>query len=194
MGRVPIRVALVGARDIVDSGLRSILAEDPDIEVMDRFPTSSTPDVIVYDAVAVEKDGGAELAALLRLHGSKIVVVGRDLRPDLAARAMAAGADGVVSLEAPGADVLELLHAAVAGDLDPRSFQTPGPGAEIGLTPREVDVVSLVARGHTNLEIADALGLSQNSVKSYIRSAYRKMGATNRAQAVAWCARHGFEL
>ena len=65
-------------------------------------------------------------------------------------------------------------------------------GAEVGLSPREIDVLREVVNGLSNHEVADELYLSINSVKTYIRSAYRKVGVTTRAQAVSWCVRNGF--
>jgi DNA-binding CsgD family transcriptional regulator len=65
-------------------------------------------------------------------------------------------------------------------------------GAAVGLTAREVEVLALIAQGMSNLEIAERLFLSINSVKTYIRSAYAKIGATSRSRAVAWCLQHGF--
>jgi NarL family two-component system response regulator LiaR len=58
------------------------------------------------------------------------------------------------------------------------------------LTWREVEVLDLIVKGHTNQEIADALYLSINSIKTYISSAYRKMGVTRRTQAVIWGLKH----
>ena len=60
-----------------------------------------------------------------------------------------------------------------------------------GLTRREQDVVGLIASGLPNTEIADRLYLSINSVKTYIRTAYRKMGVERRPQAVVWALQHG---
>ena len=65
------------------------------------------------------------------------------------------------------------------------------PGQDAGLTQREAEMVTLITRGHTNAEIAATTYLSPNSVKSYIRSAYRKMGVERRSQAVAWGIAHG---
>jgi DNA-binding CsgD family transcriptional regulator len=59
------------------------------------------------------------------------------------------------------------------------------------LSPREVDVLRLVADGRTNAEISELLFLSLNTIKSHIRSAYLKIGAESRAQAVIWCFRNG---
>ncbi len=66
------------------------------------------------------------------------------------------------------------------------------PGSESALTPRERDVISLVTSGVSNREIAAALCVSVNSVKSYIRSAYRRIDVTSRSQAVLWGVEHGF--
>jgi DNA-binding CsgD family transcriptional regulator len=67
------------------------------------------------------------------------------------------------------------------------------PGAEHGLTARESEIVALIARGLSNRDIAERSYLSINSVKTYIRTAYRKVGVTRRAQAVVWGMQHGLE-
>jgi two-component system, NarL family, response regulator LiaR len=61
------------------------------------------------------------------------------------------------------------------------------------LSPREAEVVALIARGLTNQEIAERAHVSMNTIKTYIKSAYRKMGVTRRAQAVLWALDNGFE-
>jgi DNA-binding NarL/FixJ family response regulator len=66
------------------------------------------------------------------------------------------------------------------------------PGAGVGLTERETEVLTLITLGHTNQEIARTLYLSPNSIKTYVRTAYRKIGAASRSQAVSWAIRHGF--
>ena len=67
-------------------------------------------------------------------------------------------------------------------------------GRSAGLSSREAEVLALIVQGEPNQDIADALFLSINSVKTYIRSAYRKVGVINRAQAVAWGIEQGFQL
>jgi DNA-binding NarL/FixJ family response regulator len=187
---VTILVAVAGANHVVDCGLRTILGQDPEIRVVN--PVSAfgvSPDVILYDVIGVEEDGGNELSRLTTQHVSAIVVLSRDLRPDLAARGLALGASGSVSIEATSVAILAAVHAAAEG-----TVQDPAPlGAEANLSPREVEALTGITKGHSNNEIADALGLSINSLKSYIRSAYRKVGVTTRSQAVAWCLLHGFE-
>ena len=90
-------------------------------------------------------------------------------------------------------DRLEAIHVAPAPARDRVGSRGPGtsgrargPGAASSLTPRERDIVGRIARGLSNAEIAGQLFLSINSVKTYVRTAYRKMGVTTRSQAVAW--------
>jgi len=62
---------------------------------------------------------------------------------------------------------------------------------DLGLTPREIQVLTQIAQGKTNYEIAAALYLSENTIKSYIRMLYRKIGVTSRTQALIWANRNG---
>jgi DNA-binding NarL/FixJ family response regulator len=191
---VGIRVAVLGAHDVVAAGLRAILARDATIEVMERFPAfGSIPDVVLYDAIGLDEDGGDELAGLVKNHDWAIVVLSRDLRPDLAARALAIGADGSISIESAAPKILATIHAAAGGDFDALLHVTAPLGGETLLSTQETAVLSAVTKGLRNDEIADLLGLKRNTVKTYIRHAYRKIDVTSRAQAVAWCLLNGFE-
>jgi len=130
--------------------------------------------------------------------------VGRDLRPDLVGDALALGVDGFFSMGADEKELVAAVESAVTGwpaggaGHDPvAGSATPDAaghqlGADTGLTAREADVLSLIARGLSNQEIASQLFLSINSVKTYIRSAYRRIGVESRAAAVSWGIRHGF--
>lgn len=191
-----IVVAVAGAGDVVECGLRSILRGAPDLDVLESFPHFGViPDVVVYDVIGVVDDDGSELHGFIEKQQSAVVVVGREQRPALAARAMAHGAASYVSLEADEADILAVIRQAAGLELgrDERSFDAPDLGAEAELSPREVDLLSSVVRGYSNQEIAAQLSLSPNTIKSYVRSAYRKIGVTTRSQAVNWCLQRGFE-
>jgi DNA-binding NarL/FixJ family response regulator len=191
-----IVVAVAGAGDVVEGGLRSILCGAPELEVLDQFPHFGViPDVVVYDVIGVEADDGAELFGFIAEQQSAVVVVGRQLRPDLAARAMAHGAAAYVSLEASEADVLAVIREAAGEELGFQEPSTwpPGLGEEAGLSPREVVLLGGIVKGYSNLEIAEQMSLSPNTIKSYIRSAYRKIGVSTRSQAVSWCLQEGFE-
>jgi DNA-binding CsgD family transcriptional regulator len=67
------------------------------------------------------------------------------------------------------------------------------PGREAGLTGREAEIIALITQGLSNQEIAERSYLSINSVKTYIRTAYRKMGVTRRSQAVLWGIKNGMQ-
>jgi DNA-binding NarL/FixJ family response regulator len=188
-------VSITGAHDIVAGGLRALLGSADDLDIVDGLPGFGTvPDVIVYDAIGLEADGGAELFTLIKESESAVLVLGRDLRPDLASRAMAHGAAGWISLEAGRDEVLRLIRRAADGGLALEQPRAAGVLGEcVGLSQREVEVLGLITKGVSNADIAVTLSLSANTVKSYVRSAYRKIAAINRAQAVAWCLMHGFD-
>lgn len=197
MGRVTILVAIAAARDIVSGGLRSILAEDEDIEVLERFPEFGlVPDVVLYDVIGMEVDEGAELKTLVKDRDWAVIVVGRELRPDLAARALAHGAYSCVSMEADAGDILATVHAAVAERTENDGDWPESPhelGSLADLSPREIEVLSGITAGLSNAEICALLNLGHNTMKTYIRTAYRKIRVSTRAQAVAWCLQQGFE-
>lgn len=191
-----ILVAVMGAQDVVHAGLRTVLTSAPDMEVLETYPAFGViPDVIVYDAVAIEADDGVELFTVINEKDSAVLVLGRDLRPDLAARALAHGADAVFSLEADSATIHAIIRAAATGELEDESADGRACvlGADHDLTMRESQVLGEITRGLRNDEISELLGLSKNTIKSYIRSAYRKIEVESRSQAVAWCLTHGFE-
>ncbi|MGI9155941.1 MAG: response regulator transcription factor, partial [Marmoricola sp.] len=87
----------------------------------------------------------------------------------------------------------ETVVSRVEGSETPDAYR-PGewPGREQGLSEREAEIIALIAQGLSNQEIADQAYLSINTVKSYIRSSYRKMGVTTRSRAVLWGIDHGF--
>ena len=190
-----IVVAVAGAGDIITEGLWHILGQAPDLLVMQEYPVvfpheGVLPDVVLYDAVAIQYDDGAELEAMVMAGDGAIVVVGRDLRPALAARAAALGAVGFVSLEAPAPSILSAIRQAAGGKVS----RPPALGDEAALTLREVQILGDIVKGCSNVEITQRRSLSINTVKSYIRSTYRKLGITSRAQAVSWGLSHGFEM
>ena len=183
----PTRVAIVSPQEVLVRGLTAMLEQHPGRSLLTEVGQA---EVVLYDAIGVHRNDGSELVRLLRPNGPVVVTVSRDLRPDLRARALALGAHGWVSMSIESHELVEAVEAAADGRELPGRMDRLG--AEVALTPREVEVLSLIAQGRSNLEIADRLYLSINSVKTYIRSAYAKIGATSRSRAVAWCLQHGF--
>ena len=87
-------------------------------------------------------------------------------------------------------ELVEAIELVAAGQSLPH--QEDRLGQDVGLSPREVEVMALIAQGLSNVEIAERLHLSGNTLKSHIRQAYKKVGATSRAQAVGWALQNGF--
>jgi DNA-binding NarL/FixJ family response regulator len=199
-----VRLAVIGANDIVRRGLEAFVSEHPGRAVLvpgPAGPGEPEPDVVLYDAYRLGdlRDGEAhEFDTLVKESAAAVVLLARDLRPDLAARGLARGADGCVSLEADAEEVLAIVEAAAAGELAGDFGQGPGAGTVMrlgeaeGLSDREVQILGLITQGLQNTEIAERCYLSINSVKTYIRHAYRKIGVHDRSQAVVWCLQHGF--
>jgi DNA-binding NarL/FixJ family response regulator len=183
----PPSVGIVSHQEVLGKGLVAMLAEHPGRAVL---TDASDAEVVLYDVLGLHRTDGADLDELLERDTVTVVAISRDLRPDLRARALAKGAHGWVSMSARSDELIGAVEAAAWGE------PLPGPadrlGRDVGLTDREVEVLALVTQGLSNNEIAVRLFLSINSVKSYIRSAYAKIGVRSRTQAVAWCLLHGF--
>jgi two-component system, NarL family, response regulator LiaR len=190
-------VAVAGACDVITGGLTHLLGQAPDLQVLpddwspERLLTGPVPDVVIYDVMALQHDEGAGLDTLIGSCPVAVVAAGRDLRPDLAVRALGHGAVAFVSLEAPAHEILAVIRQAAAGGAG--RGVAPRLGAEARLTRREAEVLADVVKGYSNRELAERQSVSANTVKSYIRLVYRKIGVTTRAQAVSWGIRHGFQ-
>jgi two-component system, NarL family, response regulator LiaR len=190
-----IRVLVVSAQDIVDRGLVAMLASHPaTIEIL-RAETAAgvtgQVDVVVYDVLGLLDRGPEELRGLIDL-SKGVIALGRDLRPDLAARAIRHGAVTTVSIGATADVLVAAIQAVYRGETDFMDAEPEWLAQAEGLSEREAQVLGLIARGLTNQAIADELFLSVNSVKTYIRSGYRKIGVARRSQAVGWAMNHGF--
>ena len=200
----PVTAAIVSAHDIVHTGLTGMFDSRPgSVEVVELDLAAAhdrQPDVILYDVYGLHQGEGDDLDRFVKDYDSAVVALARDLRPDLAARAVAKGVDACVTLSGDVDEILEVIRSAVAGEGQPDAGDGNDAsgayavlGEEVGLTPRETEILRLLTLGLSNQDIADECFLSINSVKSYIRSAYRRIGATSRSQAVVWCLQHGFE-
>jgi DNA-binding NarL/FixJ family response regulator len=196
-------VEIVSAHDVVSAGLRAIIQAEVGSHVFTTVgPVDGEPDLIFYDVIGLHEGDGSDLDHWVKETASTVIAVTRDLRPDLTALALDRGAEAAISIGVTAEDLIEAVQAAISGSLEDAAAVTGAtdvsddrrPGADAGLSERETDIIRLVTLGKTNQEICEALFLSINSVKTYIRSAYRKIGATNRVQAVAWAVQHGFPL
>lgn len=200
----PLRIAVLNDFPVVVAGVAAMLApyrrRVAVVEHHTGIDVLLDVDLILYDTFGAADHADDGVRSLLHRAGVPVVVFSWTTDRELVRKALDAGAAGFLPKSlAPEQLVtrLEQIHDGLEVDsaqAGPREARSNGwPGAEHGLTPREAEVVALIARGLSNQDIADLSYLSINSVKTYIRTAYRKMGVKTRPQAVLWLLRHGFD-
>jgi NarL family two-component system response regulator LiaR len=201
----PVRVAIVNDYELVVVGVAALLAPYRDrvqvVELDSNLPVLHDVDVILYDTFGQVQGKGVDVDSLVNGGSAKVVIYSWNLHGMLVADSLEAGARGYLSKGIEAAELvkaLERIHAGEtirpsgAGTANPKP-ESDWPGKEHGLTAREAEIIALITQGLSNQEIADRSYLSINSVKTYIRTAYRKIGVERRAQAVLWGIKHGFE-
>ena len=198
----PLRLAIVDDYAVVIAGVASFLADER-IDVVETgasLPVVTDVDIVLFDTFGQVTGNGIDLEDYVRDSGAKVVIYSWNLEPDLIRQAMAGGASGYLSKVLTGPVVVEALERIMNGETvimtgeDETSVGGAGdwPGRSAGLSPREAEVVALIAHGLSNKEIAERAFASPNTIKSYIRSAYRKIGVERRTQAVIWAMDNGF--
>lgn len=199
----PIRLAIVDDYAVVVAGVASFLAEER-IDVVETgasLPVISDVDVVLYDTFGQVQGEDIDLEDFVRDSGAKVVIYSWNLRPNLIEQAIAGGACGYLSKVLTGPVIVEALERIMNGEIvilagdHETSVDGTGdwPGRSAGLSPREAEVLALITRGLSNKEIAARAHVSINSIKTYIRSAYRKIGVERRTQAVLWAMANGFQ-
>ena len=202
----PITVALVDDYDVVVIGVANILGQYPErvviAEIDTNKPLSDEVDIVLYDSFAQPESDHDEIKVLIdnpRAHN--VVVYTWNFHPDLVEQARHQGVRGYLSKSMPADDLVAALEAVHSGEVvvsepPPRARPASGsdwPGRGRGLSDREAEVLALITQGKSNDEIAALCYLSINTVKSYVRSAYRKIGVDSRTQAVLWGIDNGFK-
>jgi two-component system, NarL family, response regulator LiaR len=201
---VAIRLAIVNDYEVVVRGLASMLRSYSDrIEVVEAdanaHPAASV-DIALFDTFAQSFRDRERIARLVRDPRISKVVVYTWSADDPVGATRVPGISAYVSKRLAAAelvDALERIHQGETVRLEDsgRGGMVGGdwPGREEGLTARESEVLSLITQGYSNNDIVDTTMLSINSIKSYIRSAYRKIGVTSRSRAILWGIDHGFQ-
>jgi two-component system, NarL family, response regulator LiaR len=196
----PVRLAIVNDYAVVVAGVAALLApERVDIVETDASqPVITDVDIVLYDTFALVQGDRIDLADLVRDAGARVVVYSWSVDLQLVREALATGASGYFSKGLTGAEIVEGLERVMGGEVvvltDHGTSGEEGdwPGRSAGLTPREAEIMALITQGLSNQEIAAQAYLSINTVKSYIRAAYRKIDVTSRSQAVLWGIENGF--
>ncbi|MEQ1884003.1 MAG: response regulator transcription factor [Bryobacteraceae bacterium] len=201
---MPCSVLLVDDHKIMRDGIRAILSRDPELKVVGeaengsdalQFVKNHQPDLVLMDIGLPGLNGVETTSEILRHHPDcKVVILSMYEDENTVVGAIRSGARGFILKKVSDSDLLEALRVIVAGgaylspqvsdrlltriqkgDLDSK----PATGVLSGLSPREVQVLRLVAEGKTSKEIATMLDLSEQTVRSYRKTMMKKLGVNN---------------
>ena len=201
-----IRVLLADDHSLVRRGFRRMLEDDPSIEVVGEasngdeaieLAASLKPAVIVMDCAMPGTSGLVATRRILdRDDTVAILMLSMHSEQTLVRQALDAGARGYVLKNALDLDLAAAVKQVAAGEtvLDP-SVSGPGPASlkgerNHGLTPRELEVLQLVAAGHSNREIGAALVISEHTVARHLQNIFAKLGVSSRTAASAYAFVH----
>jgi DNA-binding NarL/FixJ family response regulator len=219
-GRGSVRLALVDDHDLAREGLRDILTDEPDLEVVGEAANGREalalcsrvrPDLVMMDVRMPEVDG-LEATRMIKQEFPKISVLILTMHenPDYLLEAIRAGAAGYVLKDAPQHEIITAIRQVLGGEspLDPelatrllRRLAAEQEGKQRGapsqgmrerrgepyvepLTPREQEVLGLLKLGHTNRKVAQELVISPGTAKNHVEHIIRKLGVSDRTQAV----------
>jgi DNA-binding NarL/FixJ family response regulator len=206
-----IRVLIVDDHSVVRRGLEQVLGTADGLEVVGSAANGEeavaqaealTPDVVLMDLSMPVMDGTAATRQVL----ADAAAAGRDVRVVVLTSfteqrrvldALQAGASGYILKDSTPEEVIKAVHAAHAGGapldpaaarvlLDSRRVQQPA----LDLSPRESEVLALVATGLANKQIARRLGISERTVKAHLTAVFQQLGVTDRTQAALWAKEH----
>lgn len=200
-----IRVMLVDDQELLRAGFRMVLGAQPDIEVvaeagdgagaLEVLKTTEV-DVVLMDVRMPKMDG---VEATRRIDGPKVLILTTFDLDEYAFAAVKAGAAGFLLKDVPPADLVSAIRHVHAGDavvapstlrrmLDKFAAQLPSgePMAGADLTPREREVLLMVARGLSNMEIANRLEVAEATVKTHLGRVLAKLGLRDRSQVVVY--------
>jgi two-component system, NarL family, response regulator LiaR len=197
-----VRVALMNDYEVIVAGLHRMFAPYGSrvrvVELVSMLPVHSTVDVLLYDAFSRERVTGP-VQEVINETDAKVAIYSWNFDPTVVQEALDKGAVAWLSKSLSAEELVAAVEKVHSGEVvvseDPGSDaeikQPDWPGKDHGLSARESEIIALIAQGLSNQEIAERAFLSINSVKTYIRSAYRKIGVQRRTQAVIWATRIG---
>jgi DNA-binding NarL/FixJ family response regulator len=205
---VPIRVLLADDHSVVRKGLRGFLELDEDFEVVGeatngedavKLAAQHRPDVVLMDILMPKMDGIAATEVIRRdLPDTEVIALTSVLEDASVVGAVRAGAIGYLLKDVEGDDLCRAIKAAAAGQVQLSAQaaarlvrEVRAPETPEALSERETEVLRLIAQGHSNKEIAQALGLSDKTVKTHVHRVLAKLGLPSRTQAALYAIRIG---
>ena len=203
---MPIRILIADDHAVVRSGLRALLQEDPDLEVVGEASDGTValqlvetlqPDVVLLD-ITMPPDDGIKIAQRMKEQHPDVFVLFLTMHEDesLMHEALRVGASGYVIKRAEESEIIQAIHAANRGDIyvhpamtrallqQPVTTEHRRSAQPEQLTPREIDVLRLLVRGNTNRQIAELLGLSVRTVENHRANLMGKLGLVSRVELV----------
>ncbi len=205
---MPIRVLLADDHSVVRQGLRMFLALDSELEVVAeaangaeavRLANELKPDVVLMDLLMPEMDGIEATATIRRqLPDTEVIALTSVLEDEKVFGAIRAGAIGYLLKDTEADELCRAIKAAAAGQvqLSPQAAarlmrEVRPPDSPDELTPRETEVLRLLARGLANKEIARDLSIGEKTVKTHVSNILSKLGVLSRTQAALYAVRAG---
>jgi DNA-binding NarL/FixJ family response regulator len=197
----PLRIALANDYDVVVAGMAAMLVPYASrIDVVDvavRRPTRETPiDIALFDTFGRPGPEPHRVLELIKQPNVEhVAIYSFSVDEAQVAEALSLGAHGYLWKGLPAAELVDALERVASGEvvvtpvrsgLPKREVQPDWPGRHIGLSRRESETLALLIYGLSNREIGDALHLGTETIKTHVRSLCRKLGVSNRVQAVAW--------
>ncbi len=194
----PTKILIADDHALVRMGLAAILETDPGLHVVGdaedgREAVSKAaalrPDVVLMDVVMPEMDGAAATAEIIAARPqTKVIILTSFVEADGIARALEAGAHGALLKTIDHRELVDAIRRVVAGETvvspEIRKMLKASPPVR-PLTERQKSILDSMTRGLTDADIALQLNLSTNSVREHVTAIYAKIGAANRAEAVA---------
>ncbi|GAA5142427.1 response regulator transcription factor [Nocardioides marinquilinus] len=208
-----VRLLLADDHQLVRAGLAGLFGAEPDIDVVGQaangreavdLVAAEPPDVVLMDLSMPVLDGVEATRAIAADHPDvAVVMLTAFAETERVRAALQAGAIGYVLKDSEPATLLAAVRSAAAGDvpLDPRVARALLPGANdpapaaaaadvAELSPREREVLQLVAQGLANKQIARRLGITERTVKAHVGSVFRRIGVADRTSAALWARDH----
>lgn len=199
-----IRILVVDDHPVFRAGLANLLASEPDFTIVGKAANGTDaieqlsrcrPHIVLLD-LSMPGLGGIETLRRIQAAdaGVRVVVLTSSDSPDDVGRAVRAGAHGYLTKLADHAEIVAAIRDVRAGKRRLQRGLTvgePGPAAgPLGLSPREIEVLTFLRSGYSNLEIGRTLGITERTVKAHVAALLEKLQAADRAEAVA----RGFDL